>query len=91
MQYELRGLYGDEKKTVTFWDVMLCSLVDAYRSFNGTYPSSSWSMKMEVIHSSEMLATTYKTSWHHNTEDQNYKFIQPDQTFRLCTMFALIS
>jgi hypothetical protein len=28
-------------------------------------------LKMEVISSSKMLATTYKITWYHNTEDHN--------------------
>jgi hypothetical protein len=43
------------------WFVMECSLVGDYQSFGET----------EVIFFSEMLVTTYKTTWCHNPEDHN--------------------
>jgi hypothetical protein len=38
-------------------------------------PSSLTStLTIEAIHSSEMLATTYNTTWHHSLEDHNLHF-----------------
>jgi hypothetical protein len=51
---------------MVFWVVMPCSLVGSYHCFGGTS-----ALKMKVIHSSEMMVTTYKTTQHHIPEDHN--------------------
>jgi hypothetical protein len=48
--------------------VLLCSLVNDYKCFGGMVSST---LKMEVIHSTETLATTYKTTQHNKPENHN--------------------
>jgi hypothetical protein len=48
---------------VVFWVVRPCTLLRGYQRFRETYQLHllGTDVKMEVIHSSEMLVTTYKT------------------------------
>jgi hypothetical protein len=52
-----------------FWVVTPCRLVGRYQRFGGTT-----ALKMKAVCSSETLASTYKSAWHHNTEDQHRHF-----------------
>jgi hypothetical protein len=56
-----------------FWVVMLCCLAVSCQCFRETYClhlQGDFILKMEAIHSSETLVTTYQT-WSHNPEDHN--------------------
>jgi hypothetical protein len=59
--------------SVVFWVVTPCDLVCGY-CFAGTITfifRDQLTLKMEAIHSSEMLVTTYKTTQYHNPENQD--------------------
>lgn len=48
---------------------MQCGHAYGYQCFGGTYPQ----VKTEVVSSSEMLVSTYQTTWHHNPQD-HYRY-----------------
>lgn len=50
---------------VVLWAVTLCSLVEKFQRKISPPPSG---LKLEAIHSSAKLVTTYMTTWHHNAE-----------------------
>jgi hypothetical protein len=58
------------KKTV-FWDVTPRSLIDAYRRF-GKRHASVFTLKMEVVGSSETATNVFQNVLHHIPTEDNY-------------------
>jgi hypothetical protein len=54
-----------------FWVVRPCRVAGRYQHFRGTHCLNSI-LKMETVYSSETVATTYKSTQHHNPGDQRW-------------------
>jgi hypothetical protein len=66
--FEIWGFHGSKYLDSDLPGTILCSLESGYQCFTST-------LKKKATNYSEMMVTTYQTTWFHNPQDHSLKSI----------------